>query len=418
MTPTCYIPVPPDSVRAPLHRSLLEGVVGATVAALHCHDPDTCRATLDWAQLLLAATAFTPPDPATAAAAIQRQAHAYVQQQQQQQQQLLAAQQHHGMQGIVRQQFAGQGMFGAPQRPGFGGSGFGGLGGGGAAHAPYHNHQRGRVGGVGAGVAGGGGAQPSSFPGAGQGLAALQRSCEGAPALAAAYAQIGACLAAPGSGAAVLPALRTHQPLTHQHLHLQHSYQQQQVHHQQQQQLQLQLQMQVHIQTQQQQQQQQQALAAFLGGTSQGPLPSMAVSCLSFGAGQGTAAAAAMAATAAPAPAPAPAPALGPVLVLGLLVAASGAMPPDLMLPISTCLHSAWQAMGAARFRSWLVSAAFELGDVVPEGLAPWAKLKPEVVWAMLAEVLAEECASDLLRFKRALKALCGGKKKIGGERE
>lgn len=395
---------------APLHRSLLEGVVGATVAALHCHDPDTCRATLDWAQLLLAATAFTPPDPATAAAAIQRQAHAYVQQQQQ-----LAVQQHHqrldGMQGVVRQHFAGHNMFGAPQRPGFGGSGFGGMGGGGAPHAPYHHQQRGRVGGVGGGGAAvGGGAQASSFPGAGQGLASLQRSCEGAPALAAAYAQIGACLAAPGSGTAVLPALQT-QLLTHQHL--QHSYQQQQAQHQQQQ---LQAQMQMHIQMQQQQQQQH-AMAAFLGGTSQGLLPSVTISCLGFGAGQGPAATATAAASA-PAPAPAPAPALGPVLVLGLLLAASGGMPPDLMLPISTCLHSAWQAMGAARFRSWLVSATFELGGVVPEGLAPWAKLKPEVVGAMLAEVLAEECASDLLRFKRALKALCGGKKKVGGERE
>ncbi|KXZ45023.1 hypothetical protein GPECTOR_59g631 [Gonium pectorale] len=125
---------------------------------------------------------------------------------------------------------------------------------------------------------------------------------------------------------------------------------------------------------------------------------------------------------------------LGSLLTLSLMVAAAGGMPPDLMLPIATCLHGAWQAMGEARFRAWVHAAATELSGVTqktgggggaggphlaaavaPSPLFPWARLQPEVLYLSLSELWGEECERDVMRFKRALKALCGGKKKGAG---
>ncbi|EFJ50211.1 hypothetical protein VOLCADRAFT_116933 [Volvox carteri f. nagariensis] len=118
---------------------------------------------------------------------------------------------------------------------------------------------------------------------------------------------------------------------------------------------------------------------------------------------------------------------LGAVLVLSLMVAAAGAMPPDLLLTVSTCLHNAWQAMGSSRFRTWVRTAAVELCNpagasaaggmaaAAAAGLMPWSRLKPEVLTASLDELLGEECVRDVLKFKRSLKMLCGGKKKGGG---
>ncbi|GIL75467.1 hypothetical protein Vretifemale_5246, partial [Volvox reticuliferus] len=129
---------------------------------------------------------------------------------------------------------------------------------------------------------------------------------------------------------------------------------------------------------------------------------------------------------------------LGAVLVLSLMVAAAGGMPPDLMVPISSCLHTGWLAMGAARFRAWLRTAAMELsspptaaggmvsvhttgvsggvgGGMAAGAALPWARLKVESLVISLNELWSEECERDLVKFKRSLKALCGGKKKATG---
>ncbi|PNW74135.1 hypothetical protein CHLRE_13g586750v5 [Chlamydomonas reinhardtii] len=165
-----------------------------------------------------------------------------------------------------------------------------------------------------------------------------------------------------------------------------------------------------------------------------------------------------------PAPAP-PAPppplqpvvgCLGSVLVLSLMVAASVGMPPDLMLPISNCLHSGWLAMGGARFRTWLRSAAVELsappgghapmaamgagmggmggmggvggmggagmmgmvggsGPFSVGGGLPWARLTSDLLALSLTELWGDDCERDVVKFKRALKTLCGGKKRGTG---
>jgi hypothetical protein len=59
----------------------------------------------------------------------------------------------------------------------------------------------------------------------------------------------------------------------------------------------------------------------------------------------------------------------GAVLVLALMMAAAGAIPPDVVLPVSFCLHSVWLSVGR-QFEGWLQAAVLQLA---PEG-APWQR--------------------------------------------
>lgn len=111
-----------------------------------------------------------------------------------------------------------------------------------------------------------------------------------------------------------------------------------------------------------------------------------------------------------PPAAPQPPACLGAVLLGALLVAAAGGMRPDLLLPIGTAAHGALAAAGPARFRGWLRCAIDELS--LPGCGLPWVRLKAEARAEAEAELCGPACAGDAMRFKRALKALCGGKKK------
>ncbi|KAL4442927.1 hypothetical protein ABPG77_008418 [Micractinium sp. CCAP 211/92] len=99
---------------------------------------------------------------------------------------------------------------------------------------------------------------------------------------------------------------------------------------------------------------------------------------------------------------------LGPGLVLGLLLAAAGGMPPYMMVLVADALYRCWRAAGDARFGGWLRQAALQRA---PEG-APWRAWKPEAQAAAVEDLLSPLCSQDARRFKRLLKVFCGGKKK------
>lgn len=99
---------------------------------------------------------------------------------------------------------------------------------------------------------------------------------------------------------------------------------------------------------------------------------------------------------------------VGAQLVLSLLLAASGGMPPDVVLPISLCLHSVWLSVGRRVFGSWVTAAVMQLA---PES-APWVKQRHAAKVAFVADLTDAACLTDTTRFKRIVKNFCGGKKK------
>ena len=98
----------------------------------------------------------------------------------------------------------------------------------------------------------------------------------------------------------------------------------------------------------------------------------------------------------------------GPRFVLALLLAAGGTMPPDVVLPIATCLHGVWGGVGGQRFAGWIEAAVLHLA---PEA-APWYRQKQANKLLFLQHITEPACEADLTRFKRLMKMFCGGKKK------
>lgn len=99
----------------------------------------------------------------------------------------------------------------------------------------------------------------------------------------------------------------------------------------------------------------------------------------------------------------------GPQLVLALLLAASGGMPPDAVLPVSAALHDVAVRLGRAVTEPWLELAVLTLAP----DTAPWARQRHVSKVAFVHDLL--DCADDANRFKRLLKGFCGGKKKGTG---
>ncbi|KAG1664366.1 hypothetical protein FOA52_004699 [Chlamydomonas sp. UWO 241] len=102
----------------------------------------------------------------------------------------------------------------------------------------------------------------------------------------------------------------------------------------------------------------------------------------------------------------------GATVVQALLLACAGSMPACLILPLAASLHAIWRGVGSDRFLRWVEMA---LQMVTPNGPAPWQDLKTEHRLVYLQELLSPECASDIPRFKRVVKSLCGGKRKVEG---
>lgn len=100
----------------------------------------------------------------------------------------------------------------------------------------------------------------------------------------------------------------------------------------------------------------------------------------------------------------------GTDVVLSLLLAASGAMPPDIVLPVSYCLHSVWLSVGQAAFVSWLTAAVLQVAPAT----APWVRNRHIIKVGFVTELTDASCLTDTTKFKRLLKSFCGGKKKGG----
>jgi hypothetical protein len=66
------------------------------------------------------------------------------------------------------------------------------------------------------------------------------------------------------------------------------------------------------------------------------------------------------------------------------MLAAAGAVPPDVVLPVSFCLHSVWLSVGR-QFEGWLQAAVLQLA---PEG-APWQRQRHGAKVGVLADPTA-----------------------------
>ncbi|KAI8476612.1 MAG: hypothetical protein J3K34DRAFT_400960 [Monoraphidium minutum] len=86
-------------------------------------------------------------------------------------------------------------------------------------------------------------------------------------------------------------------------------------------------------------------------------------------------------------------------------------MPPDVIMAISTALHSVWRAAGPPLFGAWLEAAVLQLA---PAG-APWARNSRASKLQFVRDLTDHSNLDDVARFKRHVKTFCGGKKAAGG---
>jgi hypothetical protein len=92
----------------------------------------------------------------------------------------------------------------------------------------------------------------------------------------------------------------------------------------------------------------------------------------------------------------------GVALVRALLAAAAGGLPPECVTNAAEAAHAGWVAAGDQRTAGWLRDALHE---------PPHMGASPAAREAFVAALLVEENRRDVRRFKRVLKAFCGGKK-------
>jgi len=100
---------------------------------------------------------------------------------------------------------------------------------------------------------------------------------------------------------------------------------------------------------------------------------------------------------------------MGAEVVAALLMAANGAMPSWMISPISETLHVVCTAAGPM-FAAWLEAAL--RGGAGFHGLPCPAGELPAKDAKVLEELCGEVCRNDERKFKKHLKAFCGGKKK------
>jgi hypothetical protein len=95
----------------------------------------------------------------------------------------------------------------------------------------------------------------------------------------------------------------------------------------------------------------------------------------------------------------------GALLVHALMCAANGALPPDCVSLAADALHGGWRAAGDARFAAWLSAS-------LADPHMPRPHTPPRAKADFAAALTDARNAADARRFKRVLKAFCGGKKK------
>ena len=92
----------------------------------------------------------------------------------------------------------------------------------------------------------------------------------------------------------------------------------------------------------------------------------------------------------------------GVAVVKALFDAANGRMPPNHIIDIAETLHAFMVEAPREVARAWVAAAALQHRP----GLSQAA------LEAFLQEALSAECAKDVRKLKRCVKAFCGGKKK------
>jgi hypothetical protein len=91
---------------------------------------------------------------------------------------------------------------------------------------------------------------------------------------------------------------------------------------------------------------------------------------------------------------------MGVELVLGLMLAASGGMPSDVVLPVALCLHAMWLTVGPTLFQAWLQAAVLQ---AAPES-APWARVRHTLKAQFVQSLTERSCLTDVTKFKGILK--------------
>lgn len=91
---------------------------------------------------------------------------------------------------------------------------------------------------------------------------------------------------------------------------------------------------------------------------------------------------------------------MGVQLVLALLMAASGGMPSDLVLPVSLCLHALWLTVGPQLFQAWLQAAVLQ---AAPDTVA-WSSIRHVLKLHFTQTLTEHSCISDTTKFKGILK--------------
>lgn len=91
---------------------------------------------------------------------------------------------------------------------------------------------------------------------------------------------------------------------------------------------------------------------------------------------------------------------VGAQLVLALMLAAAGAMPSDVVLPVSLCMHAMWLTVGPQLFQSWLQAAVLQ---AAPDA-APWARVRHVLKVQFLQNMTERSCLTDTTKYKGILK--------------
>lgn len=91
---------------------------------------------------------------------------------------------------------------------------------------------------------------------------------------------------------------------------------------------------------------------------------------------------------------------MGVQLVLALMMAASGSMPSDVVLPVALCLHAIWLSVGPQLFQAWLQTAVLQAAV----DSAPWGRVRHMLKLQFIQTLTERSCLTDTTKFKGILK--------------
>ena len=96
---------------------------------------------------------------------------------------------------------------------------------------------------------------------------------------------------------------------------------------------------------------------------------------------------------------------IAPQLLYGILMAANGNMPSNVLEEIVNSFHNIWMKTSDDIMR-------LVLRRIMTIKSFPSAKTKEKTKEVFVTQIICDECRRSKARFKKLLKAFCGGKKK------